>query len=101
MSLTRRTVCARAQLNGCSSTSNDHSETGQMAVCFQNQTLGAVSSHSALSLLIGALFKRFCLFLNEPCIQGLLLRHVWRRVPAPTNNELFAITSRLSFYKNW
>jgi hypothetical protein len=29
-----------------------------MAVCFQNLTLGALSSRSALSLLIGALFKK-------------------------------------------
>jgi hypothetical protein len=32
---------------------------GQIAVCFQNLTLGALSSRSALSALIGALFIRF------------------------------------------
>jgi hypothetical protein len=38
-----------------------------MAVCCQKLTLGAVSSRSALSMLVGALFKKFCLFLNTPC----------------------------------
>jgi hypothetical protein len=53
----RRTACARAQFSGCSSTTNAHSETGQMEVCCQNLTLGALSSRSALSVLVGALFK--------------------------------------------
>jgi hypothetical protein len=39
-----------------------------MVVCFQNLTLGALSSRSALSLLAGALFKKFSLFLNTPRI---------------------------------
>jgi hypothetical protein len=39
-----------------------------MAVCFQNLTLGVLSSRSALSMLVGALFKKFCLFLNKPRI---------------------------------
>jgi hypothetical protein len=39
-----------------------------MAVCCQNLTLGALSSRSALSGLVGALFKKFGLFLNKPCI---------------------------------
>jgi hypothetical protein len=60
----RRTACARAQFSGCSSTTNVHNETGQMACC-QNMTLGALSSRSALSLLVGALFKKFGLFLNR------------------------------------
>jgi hypothetical protein len=37
-----------------------------MAVCFQNLTLGALSSRSTLSMLVGALFKKFGLFLNTP-----------------------------------
>jgi hypothetical protein len=37
-----------------------------MAVCCQNQMLGAFSSHSALSVLVGTLFKKFDLFLNTP-----------------------------------
>jgi len=41
---------------------------GQMAVCCQNLTLGALSSSSALSVLVGMLFKKFGLFLNTPCI---------------------------------
>jgi hypothetical protein len=39
-----------------------------MAVCCQNLTLGALSSRSALSLLVGALFKKFGVFLNTPYI---------------------------------
>ena len=58
---------ARAQFSGCSSRTNAHSETGQMAVCCQTLKLGVFRSCSALSLLVGALFKKFCLFLNMPC----------------------------------
>jgi hypothetical protein len=36
-----------------------------MAVCFQYLTLGALSSRSALSVLVGALFKQFGLLLNQ------------------------------------
>jgi len=60
----RRTACSPAQFSGCSSTTNSHSETGQIAVCCQNLTLGALSSRSALSALGGAVFKKFVLFLN-------------------------------------
>jgi hypothetical protein len=59
---------ARAQFSVCISTTNAHSETGQIAVCYQNLTLGAFSSRSALSLLVGALFIKFGLFLNTPHI---------------------------------
>jgi hypothetical protein len=41
---------------------------GQMAVCCQNLTLGALSSYSMLSVLVGALFKKFGLFLDTPRI---------------------------------
>jgi len=41
---------------------NAHSEMGQMALCCQNLMLGALSGHSALSMLVGALFKKFGLF---------------------------------------
>jgi hypothetical protein len=37
-----------------------------MTVCCQNLTLGALISRSALSMLVGALFKNFGLFLNTP-----------------------------------
>jgi hypothetical protein len=37
-----------------------------MAVCCQNLMLGALSSRSVLSVLVGALFKKFGLFLNTP-----------------------------------
>ena len=45
---------------------NAHGETGQMAVCCQSLTLGVLSSHSALSLLVGMLFKKLGFFLNIP-----------------------------------
>ena len=61
-----RTAFARAQFSGCSSTTNAHSQTGLMAVCFKNLTLGALSSRRALSVLVGALFKKFRLLLNKP-----------------------------------
>jgi hypothetical protein len=38
---------------------------GQMAVCCQNLPLGALSSRSAPSLLVGALFKKIGLFLKS------------------------------------
>ena len=66
LSLIRLTACARVQFSGNSSTTNSHSETGQMAVCCQNLTLGTFSSRSALSMLFGALFKKFRLYLNTP-----------------------------------
>jgi hypothetical protein len=66
LSLVRRTACARAHFSGCSSTTNAHGETGQMVVCCQNLMLGVLSSRSALSVLVGALFKKFGLFLNTP-----------------------------------
>jgi hypothetical protein len=40
----------------------------KMAICCQNLTLGAVSSCSAFSMLVGALFKKFGLLLNTPRI---------------------------------
>jgi hypothetical protein len=45
---------------------NAHSKTGQMAVSYQNLMLGALSSHSAFSVLVGTLVKKFSLFLNMP-----------------------------------
>jgi hypothetical protein len=50
--------------SGCSSTTNAHSETGQMAIFCQNLPLGALSSPSAPFVLVGDLFKKFGLFLN-------------------------------------
>jgi len=66
LSLIQQTDCACAHFNGCSSMTNAHSETGQMAICCQNLMLGMLSSHSPLSMLVGALFKKVCLFLNMP-----------------------------------
>jgi len=45
-----------------------------MAVCCQNLTLGALSCHSALSVLVGALFKKFGLFLKKRRILHLPVR---------------------------
>jgi hypothetical protein len=59
----RRYQIPRAQFSECSSTTNAHSETGQITVCGQNLTLGALSSRSALSVLVDALFKKLGLFL--------------------------------------
>jgi hypothetical protein len=42
-----------------------------MAVCHQNLTLGALSGHSTLSVLVGVLFKKFGLFLNTPRIYAV------------------------------
>jgi hypothetical protein len=70
LSLIRRTACARAQFSGCSTTTNANSETGQIAVCCQNLTLGALGSRSMLSV-VGALFKKFGLLLNTPCIYSV------------------------------
>jgi len=41
-----------------------------MAVCCQNLPLGALSSRSVLSVLVGAPFKKFGFFLNTPRIPG-------------------------------
>jgi hypothetical protein len=70
MSLIRQTACACAQFSRCSPTTNAHSEMGQMAVCCQNLMLGAFSSHSLLSWLVGALFKNFGLFFNSNELLG-------------------------------
>jgi len=67
LSLIRQTACACAQFGGCSSATNSHSETRQMAICCQNLPLGALSSRSALPVPVGALFKKFGLYLNNPC----------------------------------
>jgi len=40
-----------------------------MAVCCQNLPLGALSSRSALSVLVGELFKKFVLFFEHAEIQ--------------------------------
>jgi hypothetical protein len=46
---------------------------GQMARSCQNLTLGGVISRSALSMLVGVLFKKFGLFLNMPCVISELI----------------------------
>jgi hypothetical protein len=42
-----------------------------MAVCCQSLALGALSSRSVLSVLVGVLLKKFVLFLNTPRILTL------------------------------
>jgi hypothetical protein len=50
---------------------------GQMAVCRPNLTLDALSSRSAFSMVVGALFKKFGFFLNTPCIVVYHLTNFW------------------------
>jgi hypothetical protein len=45
-----------------------------MAVCCQNLPLGALSSRSAPSVLVGALFKKFDLFLNTGVLRTLVIK---------------------------
>ena len=49
-----------------------------MTVCCQNLTLGALSSRSTLSVLVGALFEKFGLFLNTPrtCIACVVFVYI-------------------------
>jgi hypothetical protein len=47
---------------------------GQMAVCCQNLPLSVLSSRSALSMLVGALFKKVCLFFEQAEIQENAIR---------------------------
>ena len=63
LAVRRISACVRSQFSGCTSTTIAYSETGQMAVCCQNLPLGALSNRSALSVLLGELFKKFGLFL--------------------------------------
>ena len=81
--LIQRTACSRAQFSGCSSTINAHSETGQMAVCCQNLPLGELSSHSAPSVLVGELLKKFGLFLNT-----VVLLDIWQVLYSPSQLTL-------------
>ena len=55
---------------------NAHSENGQMAVCCQNLPLGALSSRSAFSVLVGALFKKFGILSNKPRFRKMHKRTV-------------------------
>jgi hypothetical protein len=59
---------------------NAHSETGQMAVCCQNLLLGALSSCSVPSMLVGALFKKFGLFLNTGVCEVLVFHRGGQRL---------------------
>jgi hypothetical protein len=50
-----------------------------MAVCCQNLPIGALSSHSTLSVPVGALFKKFGLFLNTLRTYILGWKAVWKK----------------------
>jgi hypothetical protein len=97
--LIRRTARARAQFSGCSSTTNAHSETGQTAVCCQNLLLGALSSCSAPSVLVGVLFKKFGFFWTRgdsgTCDKGTT-RHQRKCDPGsiPTMEEILGTVYR-------
>jgi hypothetical protein len=47
---------------------NADSEMGHMEVYCQTLTLGALSSRITFSVLVGALFKKFNLIVNTPCV---------------------------------
>jgi len=49
---------------------------GQMAVCCQNLPLGALSSRSTPSVLVGELFKKFGLFFEHTEIQENVIREL-------------------------
>ena len=96
VSLIRRTACASAQFSGCSSTTNAHSETGQMAVCCQNLTLGALSSRSALSVPVGALFKKFGLFFLTRLVCVCTYIYIYTYLLAPWSRVLLEKLTGLS-----
>ena len=80
--LIRRTACARAQFSESSSATDAHSETRQMAVCCKNLPLGVLRSRSAPYVPVGALFKKFGLFLNigvSNSISHLLSAYSWTK----------------------
>jgi hypothetical protein len=85
--------------SGCSSTTNAHSETGQMAVCFQNLPLDALSIRSAPSVQVGRLFKKIHFFLTRgdsgKCDKRTA-RHHRKYVPGsiPTMEETFGTVCR-------
>ena len=88
LSLIQRTACAHAQFSVCSSTTNARSKTGRWRFVVKTWS-SALSSSSALSELVGALFKKFCLFLNMP-----------RRQPRPsaTTFWLLPLTRGVAFH---
>ena len=71
-----------------------------MAVCCQNLPLGALSSRSAFSVLVGGLFKKFSLFffehaeIHENAITEL--RAITESVPGstPTTEEMLGTVYR-------
>jgi hypothetical protein len=65
---------ARSSLIAFSRTSSAVWKRHPFKVCCQSVTLGALSSRSALSVLVGALFKKFGLSLNTPHVTIMLMR---------------------------
>jgi hypothetical protein len=80
----RRTACARAQFSGCSSTTNAHSETGQMGVCCQNLTLGVpVAAARSLCWLarylkVRSLFEHPSYATFRDVLDVFIKRGIWR-----------------------
>jgi hypothetical protein len=92
----------RAQFSGRSSTTNAHSETGQMAVCCQNLPLGALISRSAPSLLVGELFKKFGLFFFEHAeIQKNAIRELRAITESAFQEALQQRQKRSERYRQW
>jgi hypothetical protein len=62
-----------------------------MAVCCQSLLLGALSSRSAPSLLVGELFKKFGLFLNTGVfvVVYLAVADLVKAFPARTKHRVY------------
>jgi len=71
-----------------------------MAVCCQNQTLGALSSRSALSVLVRALFKTFGLFLNTPFMPYYFYSFKMPQAKVECRFCSYIVTSKLSVIFN-
>jgi len=108
LSLIRQTACVCVQFSRCSWTTNAHSETGQMAVCCQNVTLGAFTSLRTLSVPVGVLFKKFGLFLNRLHISKACLLwgenyflQVWSFLLGTMPVDEFTISFLTKFHLPW
>ena len=73
-----------------------------MAVCFKNLTLGALSSRSALSVLVGALFKKFGLFKTPRIYDSVNVQPAFvkkNKEPSETYFNCFIELSVIIFWK--
>jgi hypothetical protein len=74
-----------------------------MAVGCQTLTLGAFSSRSALSMLVGALFKKFGLFFNTPRMSCKILELFFQCLKYENKYQLLLTVFSmilLSIYRN-